>query len=70
MDIMTDNIQMAPYSGDNHAPGLVDLNQITCGNKVSSFRQNLKQSIKRVARTVRDRMMTTVTVVSLLTLMS
>ncbi|KAG0565056.1 hypothetical protein KC19_8G160000 [Ceratodon purpureus] len=33
MDIMTDNIQMAPYSGDNHVPGLVDLNQITCGNK-------------------------------------
>jgi hypothetical protein len=70
MDIMTDNIQMAPYSGDNHVPGLVDLNPITCGNKVSSFRQHLKQLIKRVARTMRDRIMTTVTVFSFLTLIS
>ena len=32
MDVMTDNIQMAPYSGDDHVPGLVDLDQITCSN--------------------------------------
>lgn len=58
MDIMTDNIQMGPYSGDNHVPGLVDLNQITCGNKVSGFCQQLKQLIKGVHKgSVKDCMM-------------
>lgn len=31
---------MAPYSGDDHVPGLVDLDQITCGNYSLSCKQH------------------------------
>lgn len=34
MDVMTDNIQMVPYSGDDYVPGVVDLDKITCGRSV------------------------------------
>jgi hypothetical protein len=35
MDIMADNIQMVPFSGDNSVPHLLDISKVTCGNTIT-----------------------------------
>lgn len=50
MDIMADNIQMIPYSEDKQIPGLFDLSQLACVNKVCHLRQlqQLPQEVNKI----------------------